>query len=960
MDLITASGVPPSPQTYSYQEALEKSKQYFNGDELAASVFINKYALRDNSNNLLEDSPVMMHTRIAKEFARIESKKFKEPLKEEEIFGLLDHFKYIIPAGSPMFGIGNDFQVISLSNCYLADIPLDCYSSIMDIDKQLVNISKRRGGVGVDLSELRPNGSPTHNAARSATGIVTWMERYSHSIREVGQLNRRGALMLTLSIHHPDIIDFCTIKNDKGKVTGANISVRLTKEFLDAVKEDKEYELRFPIDYKEKNIKPMISKLVKAREIWDIIITSVLNSAEPGLLMWDNVTLNTPADYYENYKSRGTNPCCFARSSTVWVITNRGYKEIKSITSDDLIWIDTKGEWAKTSGYFDAGIANVYQVIFSNGIGLYITDNHKLMRDGKLVKLKNLHIGDGVWTNKYDPIIRQFNHVSHSYVTIKSIDLVGKERVGCIEVENHHQFTANGIISGNSEINLSPLDSCRLLSMNLYSYVDKPFSKDAGFDFSLFKKHAKLAQRLMDDLVDLESEKITKIIKKIDSDPEPEQVKSPEKDMWLRIKRFNDEGRRTGTGITALGDTFAALGIKYGSKESIDLTEKIYRKLKLSCYESSIDMAEELGSFKDFDFEKEKKCPFLQQIYKEKPELRDRMKKSGRRNIALTTTAPTGTLSLLTQTTSGIEPLFQTSYVRRRKINPFDVDVRVDFIDKTGDKWQEYEVLHPKINEWMRVIGEKDVKKSPWYNCCAEDLDWVNRINLQAAAAQHVCHSISSTINLPEDVTKETISKIYEMAFNSCCKGITVYRKNCRSGVLIDKPSQGSPVRTATKRPKELPGEIFALSYKKERLYVATGFLEGGVYEIFTGVNFRHKIEKAVGKIVKISRGTYKFICENGDEIELTNGHSNDEADALSRILSCSMRHKVDLSFLVQQLEKTQGELTSFSKVIARVLKKYIKDGTPVSGEECPECRGKLIRANGCKICSVCGNSTCQ
>lgn len=819
-------------KTYTHEQVISASTQYFGGDELAAKVFADKYSLRNTAGEFLEDTPEQMHWRLASEFARVEKDKFKQPLVKETIFALLDKFQYIVPQGSPMFGIGNNHQIVSLSNCFLLDVPLDSYSSILKVDEQLVSISKRRGGVGIDLSNLRPAGSITHNAARQSTGIVTWMERYSNSIREVGQDGRRGALMLTLSVHHPDIQAFCTIKNDPTKVTGANISVRLTRKFLEAVKADKEYELCFPVDYKEKGVKPTISKKVSAKEVWNTIIQCAWLRAEPGLLMWDNVTENTPADCYEEYRSRGTNPC--------------------------------------------------------------------------------------------------------------------------------------------SEINLSPLDSCRLLCLNLLSYVTAPFTNKAAFDFPLFRSHSKLAQRLMDDLVDLESEKIDGILTKVAGDPEPEHIKKDELALWRKIKKFNDEGRRTGTGITALGDALAALGLAYGSKESIEVTEKIYQTLKLGCYESSIEMAEELGSFKGYSAKAEEDCPFIKRIKTEEPDLYQRMTKHGRRNVSLTTTAPTGSVSILTRTTSGIEPLFMVGYTRRKKINPSDKNAKVDFTDQSGDSWSEFTVYHPTVKKWMEITGQTDVAKSPWHGCCAEDIHWEDRVKMQAAAQKHVCHAISSTINLPESATKAKVADIYQAAFESGLKGITVYRKGCRSGVLVEtktEPNKRSDkiVKTvAPKRPQKLRGEMHHFVVKGHRYFVAVGLIDGDPYEIFSGSNHDSEGEAVIpktavaGSIIKHERGKYSLKTEQG-EYPIAGGHSDPNVDALTRMISTSLRHGADIAFVVHQLEKTKGDMQSFGKVLARTLKKYIKDGTRVSGETCPECKGyNVVRENGCKICKDCGATTCS
>jgi ribonucleoside-diphosphate reductase alpha chain len=821
--------------TFTFEEAFQSSVEYFGGDELAAKVFVDKYALRDNEGSLHEKTPSDMFKRVAKEFARIEKKKFKKPMSEEQIFNLMDGFKHIIPQGSPLFGIGNNYQYVTLSNCYLLDVPEDSYSSILLVDHQLVNISKRRGGVGIDLSNLRPVGATTRNAARSSTGVPSWMERYSNSIREVGQAGRRGALMLTLSIHHPDVMSFATIKNDPTKVTGANISLRLTKEFLKAVEKDEEYELRFPVDYKERGIKPLVSKMVKAKEVWKTIINSAWKRAEPGLLMWDNVTENTPADCYEEYRSRGTNPC--------------------------------------------------------------------------------------------------------------------------------------------SEINLSPLDSCRLMVLNLFSYVTDPFTSKAKFDFDKFTEHAKITQRLMDDLVDLESEKINQIIAKIKSDPESDDIKAEELKLWQRIKKNNDEGRRTGTGITALGDTLAALGINYGTDESIKMTESIYKALKHATYESSVDMAEELGHFKVYDAEKEKDCPFIKRIASENPALYKRMTKHGRRNIALTTTAPVGSISLLTRTTSGVEPLFTLqTYTRRKKVNPNDKNARVDFTDANGDKWQNYTVMHPKAQLWTEITGNSDLSKSPWAGSTSAEISWTARVHLQAAAQKHVCHAISSTINLPEEATEAQIAEIYETAFKSGCKGITVYRDKCRDGVLVKedtKKKEYDPTEVkmeeriikthAPKRPQSLVSDVHHIKVTGQEYFVIVGlWTDGTPYEIFAGKNGHLSKEIKRGEVIKNKRGHYTFTFDNGKVFDNISKHVTDDQEAITRLVSTNLRHGVDISFTVHQLEKINGRLDGFARALARTLKKYIQDGKKITGEECAECHGILIRENGCAICKNCGYSKCS
>lgn len=813
---------------FEYQQALSDSIEYFNGDELAAKVFLDKYALRDNQNNILENTPKMMHQRIAKEFARIESKKFKTPLSENEIFDLLDNFKYVVPQGSPMYGIGNDYQIISLSNCYVLETPVDSYSSILKVDEQLVNISKRRGGVGINLSNLRPSGTPTKNAARTSTGISTWMERYSNSIREVGQAGRRGALMLVLDVRHPDIETFITIKNDNTKVTGANISVLVNKDFMKAVDKDEEYTLQWPIDSK----KPTIKKTVKAKDIWNLLVESAHNRAEPGILMWDNFMENGPADQYETYRSVATNPC--------------------------------------------------------------------------------------------------------------------------------------------AEISLCSFDSCRLIALNLFSYVKNPFTTEAFFDFDLFSKHSQIAERLMDDLVDLESEKIRNILNKIESDPESEDVKGSERRLWEKILWYNDNGRRTGLGITALGDTLAGLNIKYASEDGIKMTEKIYQQLKLNAYRSSVDMAKELGSFTEYDYKKEENCPFVKRIKKEDPELYAEMVQFGRRNVAILTTAPTGSVSIMTQTTSGIEPLFMTGYKRRKKVNPNDSDVRVDFVDQNGDSWQEFMVYHPKVKMWIDVTGETNVEKSPWFGCTANDINWVNRVLTQSAAQKHVCHSISSTLNLPNDVSVQEVDKIYRAAFDAGCKGITIYRDGCRTGVLVKdekkEEKENKIVKTtAPKRPKILPCDVFHVTQNGKRYYVCVGLYDNHPYELFCSINDDGEGDVIIPKSIKhgelFKEARSKYVLKNSEKeysCVLNNGHSDDTVEALTRMISTALRHGSDISFVVHQLEKTKGDLTSLSKVLARTLKKYIKDGSKVHGVECPSCKShNLIRQEGCITCQDCGNSKC-
>jgi len=816
--------------------------EYFGGDELPANVWSDKYGLRDQDEQLVEPNPDFMHWRIANELARVESKKFKNPYTPDFIYSLLKQFGPIIPQGSPMYGIGNP-KFVSISNCFVTDCPTDSYGGILRTDEQLAQLCKRRGGVGTDLSDVRPDSMPTNNSARRATGVVPFMERFSNTIREVGQDGRRGALMISICVHHPQVLDFSRAKLDPNKVTGANVSIRLSDEFLQAVKDGTDYEQRWPVNSKT----PQVSRKVNAREVWKEIIKCAHARAEPGLLFWDRIIRESPADCYSDcqFNTRSTNPC--------------------------------------------------------------------------------------------------------------------------------------------GEVPLSVADSCRLLVVNLFTCVKKPFSPDAEFDFTLLRKYAGIGQRLMDDIVDLEIECVTRILAKIDADPEPDDVKRSERELWQKVLRSAVQGRRTGLGITALGDAMAAVGIRYGSDESIEFTEKVYQTLKLGAYQSSVDMAKELGAFPVWDAEKEKSCPFLKRIEQEDPKLYREMQKWGRRNIALLTTAPTGSVSILAGdgqaingpvklktvkpttyfgTTSGIEPLFKAEpYTRRKKINHAEKGSRVDFTDAQGDRWTEYPVYHAKLKMWMDVTGETDWRKSPYAGCCAEDLDWKQRVRLQAAAQRHVDHSISSTINLPEDVTVEKVAEIYETAWEAGCKGITVYRKGCRDGVLVDKPKpQKEKVTktTAPKRPKELPCDVHRTTVKGVDCLVFVGKLGDDPYEVFAAIGETDISPKCdTGHLVKEKRGDYKFKCDD-DAVNLTEVLTDEQA-AITRLASTALRHGADTAFVVHQLEKVKGPINGFAKAVARVLKKYISDGTKVTGEKCGRCEStSLVRQEGCVTCMSCGWTKCS
>tara|TARA_R110000751_G_scaffold147711_2_gene252365 strand:- start:9089 stop:11515 length:2427 start_codon:yes stop_codon:yes gene_type:complete len=807
---------------HTYEQALSDSIEYFNGDELAGKVFVDKYALRNKDELLHENTPTDMHWRIAKNIARIQKKKYLSPLPEKRIFELIDQFKYIVPQGSPMYGIGNP-NYVSIGNCFVLDPPEDTYNSILATDEQLVQISKRRGGVGIDLSKLRPVGSNTNNSSNTSTGVPAFMERYSNSIREVGQAGRRGALMESLSVHHPDVEAFATIKKDKTKVTGANISVRLTDDFLKAVQNNEEYVQRWPLTGKAK-----IRKKVLATDVWHTLITSAHEMAEPGLLFWDNIIKESPADCYENFKSVSTNPC--------------------------------------------------------------------------------------------------------------------------------------------AELPLSAMDACRLLCLNLLSYVVDPYTENAKFDFKLFFNHSQIAARMMDDIVDLEEECINRILEKIESDPDPEEIKCRERSIWERILESCVSGRRCGLGITALGDTLASLGLSYGSDESIAMSEKIYQALKLGSYTASVDMAEELGTFDGWDYEKEKNCPFLKRFKQDVLEyegevlikgkdLYERMKVVGRRNIAMLTIAPTGSVSTMTRTTSGVEPAYLLEYTRRKKGNPGDSKFRVDFVDGSGDSWMEFKVYHPQVAEWMKITGETDVEKSPWFGCCAPDLDWTKRVKLQSALQRHCDHSISSTVNLPSDATVDQVKEIYETAWKSGCKGITVYRDGSRTGVLVKDTKKEDVV---IKRPDDLPCEVYHISVKTEPYFVLIGLVDGKPYEVFAGRNGCIEAAIKTGVIHKVKRPKcYRATFDDGSQLQPITAACSDNEEALTRMISMSLRHGAEINYVVDQLQKTQGSMTSLAKAIARALKKHVPDGAK-SSQKCGECGSNLTFQDGCNICKSCGFSACS
>ena len=844
-------------KTYSYDEAYNASLEYFKGDELAARVWVNKYAVKDSFGNIYEKSPEDMHWRIANEVARVEAK-YPNALSSQELFDLLDHFKYIVPQGSPMTGIGNNYQIASLSNCFVIglDGSADSYGAIIRIDEEQVQLMKRRGGVGHDLSHIRPKGSPVKNSALTSTGLVPFMERYSNSTREVAQDGRRGALMLSVSIKHPDSESFIDAKMTEGKVTGANVSVKLDDEFMQAAVEGKPYTQQYPID----SPNPMVSKEIDASALWKKIVHNAWKSAEPGVLFWDTIIRESVPDCYADlgFRTVSTNPC--------------------------------------------------------------------------------------------------------------------------------------------GEIPLCPYDSCRLLAINLYSYVVNPFTPEAYFDFDLFKKHVALAQRIMDDIIDLELEKIERILEKIDSDPESMEVKGSERHLWEKIYHKSGLGRRTGVGITAEGDMLAAMGLRYGTEEATEFSEKVHKTIALEAYRSSVNMAKERGAFEIYDAEREKNNPFINRLKEADPELYEEMKKYGRRNIACLTIAPTGTTSLMTQTTSGIEPVFMPVYKRRRKVNPNDANVHVDFVDETGDAFEEYVVFHHKFLTWMKINGydpdkrytqeeiDELVAKSPYYRATSNDVDWLMKVKMQGRIQKWVDHSISVTINLPNNVSEDLVNQLYVEAWRSGCKGCTVYRDGSRAGVLIstkkkDKKEEEEecrckPPQVVEVRPKVLEADVVRFQNNKEKWVAFVGLLDGRPYEIFTGLQDDEEgivLPKSVtsGRIIKSydEDGTkhYDFQFENKRGYKMTiEGLSekfNKEYWNYAKLISGVLRWRMPIEQvikLVGSLQLDSENINTWKNGVERALKKYVQDGTEAKGVKCPNCGHEtLVYQEGCLICKTCGSSRC-
>lgn len=847
-------------KTYSQEEAFNKTLEYFGGDELAARVWVTKYAMKDSFGNIYEQTPEDMHWRIANEVARIEGK-YPNPLTAEEIFALLDHFRYVVPAGSPMTGIGNNFQVASLSNCFVVglDGDADSYGAIMRIDEEQVQLMKRRGGVGHDLSHIRPKGTPVNNSALTSTGLVPFMERYSNSTREVAQDGRRGALMLSVSIKHPDSEAFIDAKMTEGKVTGANVSVKIDDEFMRAATEDKEYVQQFPID----SASPLVKKSVKAKQLWGKIVHNAWKSAEPGVLFWDTIIRESIPDCYADlgFRTESTNPC--------------------------------------------------------------------------------------------------------------------------------------------GEIPLCPYDSCRLLSINLYSYVVNPFTDEAYFDFDLFRRHVALAQRVMDDIVDLEMEKIERIMKKIKADPQSDEVKGAEYHLWEKIKDKSSKGRRTGVGITAEGDMIAAMGLRYGTQEATDFAVEVQRALTLAAYGSSVTMAKERGAFSIYDAGREEDNPFVMRIKEADPQLYEEMRKHGRRNIACLTIAPTGTTSLMTQTTSGIEPVFMPVYKRRRKVNPSDRNAHIDFVDEVGDSFEEYIVYHQKFLDWMKASGidtskrytqeevDRIVEQSPYYKATANDVDWLMKVRMQGAIQKWVDHSISVTVNLPNDVDEALVNRLYVEAWRSGCKGCTIYRDGSRSGVMIqvnekkkdadEKQQEKAPCKlpaVTEVRPKVLECDVVRFQNNKDKWVAFVGLLDGYPYEIFTGLQDDEEgimLPKSVtkGKIIKQvseeGKKRYDFQFENKrgykTTVEGLSEKFNPEYWNYAKLISGVLRYRMPIDHvirLVSSLQLKSESINTWKNGVERALKKYMTDGMHANGQTCPNCgQETLVYQEGCLICTNCGASRC-
>ena len=1159
-------------KTYTKQEVEKATLQYFKGDQLATDVWIKKYCLKDSNENLCELTPDDMHRRLAKELARMESK-YSNSLSEEQIYETLVNFKRIVPQGSPMSGIGNDFQVVSLSNCFVVGSESDSYGGIMKLDQEMVQLQKRRGGVGSDLSFIRPAGSPVKNSAITSTGIVPFMERFSNSTKEVSQEGRRGALLLSLSIKHPDAEAFIDAKLTQGKVTGANISIKIDDEFMESALNEKEYTQKFPIDSEN----PKYEKKINASNLWKKIIHNSWNSAEPGILYWSTIIKESIPDCYADlgFETVSVNPC-----QPLWakVLTPNGIRELKDVNINDFIW-SSEG-WTKIINKTSSGIKKVFRYGTTFNC-FYGTENHKVLNNNKKIEVKDsknidllrgvtsnyknlprivmdgLVLGDGTvhmasndlvllcisnkdddyfnseisdliynkrdGINKYvyeirtsitsDELVKTFNRkVPERYLNgdistvcsflrgiysangsicgnrvtlksasfnliediqlmlnsigiasyytvnktkkvkfyngeydrkqsydlnisrdidkfktyigfiqsyknekveqilkneksstteripkkIKNIELISEEEVLDITVDNnsHTYWTQGCNVSNCGEITLCKSDSCRLVAINLFGYVVNPFTKDAHFNWELFKKDVNFAMRYLDDIVDLEIEKIDKILEKIISDPEDEFIKLYEKNLWENIREKAVLGRRTGLGITGEGDMIAALNFTYGTDDATDFSVSVHNTLKLNAYRSSVQMAKERGAFPIFSAEREVNNPFILRIKDEDHDLYSDMQKFGRRNIALLTISPTGSVSILTKTSSGIEPVFLPYYIRRRKINPQEKNVHIDFVDAEGVAWQEYPIFHHNFNLWLEISGydvnviksmnklqiDEIVKKSPYHKATSNDVDWVKKVEMQGRIQKEIDHSISVTVNLPKDVTEDIVSKVFEAGWKHKCKGLTVYRDGSRNGVLISQPEQKEIHEIhVPKRPKRLKGEIHRFQNNLEKWIAVVGIRDGHPYELFTGklinglsnVPLNIKECEIVKNIIDDENGNKKkrydieYVDNEGiKQIHTGLNHAfNPEFWNYAKLISGILRQGMPIIYvyeLIDSLNFTEDHINIWKNGVARTIKKYIKEGEKSKGK-CPECGGEDFEfKEGCLMCSKCGFSKCS
>lgn len=994
-------------KTYSYEEAKQLCLKYFRGDEIATDAYLNKYALKkDGDKNLIyEPTPDYMHRRLAKEFARIE-KKYPNGLSEMDIYSLLEHFKYIVPQGGSMTGIGNSMPV-SLSNCFVIGTKEDSYGAICQTDEEQVQISKRRGGVGHDLSYLRPAGTIVHNAAGTSSGMVSFMERYSHSIREVCQEGRRGALMLSCSITHPQVEDFIDAKLDTGKVTGANISVKLTDKFMNAVKEHKSFEQKFPID----SDVPSVSRKIDATAIWKKIMYNAWKSAEPGVLFWDTILKESTARLYgDKYEEFSTNPC-FPGNTKIYGVKIDGV-DIPEITIKELAELGKEFVITNSASYNDnswsydtvgklsiarySGKKRIIKVVLSDDTLFECTPNHKLATtDGRYVEAKDA-VGEFIECNT----INENNENVLLYVT-NIIDENKEEDVYDVTVDENHNYMIytydnNGkhsliLVKNCGEIPLCQYGACVLNCINLYSYVRNPFTSEAFFDLELFKQHVKCAMHLTDDIIDLEQEKVQQIIDKIMSDPEKETTKFTELNLWKKIYDMHTDMRRVGLGITGLGDMLAALNYTYGTKEATEFAASIQQTLAVTAYSTSIELAKERGAFKIWNYETEKDAPFVNRVLASmSSQTKREYARYGRRNVHCLTIAPTGTVSLMTQTTSGIECVFMPFYVRRRKV---EASEPYDFVDKVGDHFQEYVVVHPKLVEWYIATQEPGidyesaieklskfssvemqalVDKSPYYHATTRDVDWVEKVRMQGEMQKFVDHSISVTVNLPESATEELVSTVYMTAWESGCKGCTIYREGSRDAVLINKEDKKSKKTNLlssghmSKRKPVLPAIVDVIKSRGETFAVLIGIDEGRPYEVFAfkiqpdevpvfKANKQTTITKVAKKHYSLGHefdhvwGAENILCREGSE----------EEQAITRMVSTMLRGgRIPLEEIIDQIIKSSTSIEKFSKALAICLQKFLKDGL-VLHEKCPNCGGDMISYEGCKKCVNCGQSKC-